>query len=147
MRRIENIIGRRDPMTLTASDLMEDTLVTCTPKTPVASIAMRLCDGNFGSLPVVDDQHTLLGLVSEFDLLNAIKAQKDLRKVPAAEIMTKDILTATEDLAIMDLITRMQEHHLIRLPVVRGYRLVGVVARRDIIYGYMLASFRHEGGL
>ena len=73
-----------------------------------------------------------------------MKEQKDLRTVTAEEIMTQKVITAKEDTSFTDLIELMQSHHLIRLPVVRGHTFVGVVARRDILYGYLLSSLRHE---
>ncbi|MEE8494648.1 MAG: CBS domain-containing protein [Nitrospirales bacterium] len=144
MRRVEMLLGRRDPTTLTAKLLMEDTVVTCSRQTSAVSVAMRLCDGRFGSIPIVEEDRTLSGLVSEFDLLKVLKEQKDLRTVTAEEIMTQKVISATEDTSFTALIELMQSHHLIRLPVLRGQTLVGVVSRRDILYGYLLASFRHE---
>lgn len=145
MRRIENLVGRRDPKTLTADLLMEDTVVTCGPQAAAVSVALRLCDGNFGSIPVVDEERRLLGLVTEFDLLKVMEQDKDLRKVPVADIMTRDVMTTTENTSFSELIDLMQRHHLIRVPVIRDGKLVGIVARRDILHGYLTASFRHEG--
>lgn len=108
MRRVEMLLGRRDPTTLTANLLMEDTVVTCTRQTPAVSVAMRLCDGKFGSIPVVDEHRTLSGLVSEFDLLKVLKEKKDLRTVTTEEIMTQNVITATEDTSFTDLIELMQ---------------------------------------
>ena len=145
MRRIENLVGRRDPKTLTADLLMEDTVVTCSPQAAAVSVALRLCDGKFGSIPVVDQDRTLLGIVSEFDLLKVMEQDKDLRKVAVTDIMTRDVMTTTESTSFTALIDFMQAHHLIRVPVVRDGKLIGIVARRDILYGYLTASFRHEG--
>jgi len=64
---------------------------------------------------------------------------KDLRKVTAGEIMTRDVVTATEDMPVKDLIQLLQDRFLVRVPVVRGKTLVGVVARRDIVFGYVKA--------
>jgi CBS domain-containing protein len=66
---------------------------------------------------------------------------KDLRKVAAADIMTpqEKLVTVTEDTPVMDLIRILQESHLIRVPVVKGKTLVGIVARRDIVFGYVRA--------
>ena len=124
---------------------MEDAVFTCSPLTVGVAVAKMLTDRNFGSVPVVDENRTLVGLISEFDLLKAMTTGKDLRTVMAGEIMTleEDLVTVTEDTPIMDLVRILQESHLIRVPVVKGKMLVGIVARRDIVFGFVksLASY------
>ena len=91
-------------------------------------------------MPVVDDQETLLGLVSEFDLLRALQEGKNLRNVTAGEVMTPHVITVHEEMPVMDLIALLQERHLIRVPVVQGTKRIGIVARRDVLFGYVKAT-------
>lgn len=140
MRRIEYLVGKRDPQTLKVRDLMEDAVMTCSAQATAESVALKLCDGNFGSIPVVDDERQLLGLVSEFDLLQVMKQGRELREVPVADIMTCNVETVTDELPVLDLIEYMQTHQLIRVPVLRGKTLVGMVARRDVLFGYLMAT-------
>jgi len=130
-----------DPKTLTVRHIMEDAVITCTPVTLGVAVAQLLTDRNFGSVPVVDENKTLRGLISEFDLLKAMTNGKDLRRVMAGEIMTleEDLVTVAEDMPIMDLAKILEESHLIRVPVVTGKTLIGIVARRDVVYGYLRA--------
>ncbi len=139
MRRTEYFTRACDPKTLTVQQLMEDAVVTVSPKTTGIEIAEILSDRNFGSIPVVEDDRTLVGLVSEFDLLRAVEMDKDLRTVTAADVMTRELVAATEDMPIQDLVHLLQERHLIRAPVLRDGRLVGIVARRDVLFGYVKA--------
>lgn len=139
MRRIEYSVKGCDPKTLTVRDIMEDAVVTCSPNATGEAMALMLCDRNFGSVPIVDESRTLLGLVSEFDLLKAMTVQQDLRKVKAGDIMSRDVVTVTADMSVTDLVELLQKCHLIRVPVVEGERLVGIVARRDILFGYIKA--------
>jgi len=142
MRRAEYMAKACDPKTLTVGQIMEDTVFTCTPRTSGVAVAQLLTDRNFGSVPVVDDKRTLLGLISEFDLLKALTNGQDLGKVAAEDIMTPedDLVTVTEDMLIMDLAKVLQQSHLIRVPVVKGKILVGIVARRDIVFSYLRAA-------
>ncbi len=139
MRRIENMIGRCEPDALTVQDLMEDSLVTCSPEDTVESVTLMLCDKKFGSLPVVNDQQRLVGIITEFDLLKVMLTGSDLRALTVKEIMIPDVITVTEDVPVSDLITCLQTHHLIRVPVVKDKTLVGIVSRRDVLYGYVKA--------
>lgn len=142
MRRAEYMAKACDPKTLTVRQIMEDAVFTCTPLTVGVAVAQMLTDRNFGSVPVVDENKTLIGLISEFDLLKAMTNGKDLRTVMAGEIMTveEDLVTVTEDMPIMDLAKILEESHLIRVPVVKGRTLIGIVARRDIVFGYVKAN-------
>ena len=56
------------------------------------------------------------------------------------DIMSQEYLvTVTEDTTVTDLVDLLQSRHLIRVPVVRGWKLVGIVARRDVVFGYVKA--------
>jgi CBS domain-containing protein len=119
--------------------IMEVEVETCTPANSALAIAFKICQGNFGSIPVVDEHNTLLGLVTEFDLLRAIEDNKGLQNVNVADIMTREVITVEENTPVLDLIRLIQKHHLIRVPVVRENELIGIVARRDMLYGYILS--------
>ncbi len=139
MRQTEWIAKGRDPRSLMVRDLMEDNVVTCNCRTTAAEIARLMCERNFGSLPVVEEDGALVGLVSEYDLLQLMIEGRDPRKVMVSEIMTPHVVTITEDMALESLGNLFQDRHVTRVPVVRGPRLVGIVARRDLVFGYMKA--------
>ena len=140
MRAAEYFYNASDPKTLTARQVMEDAVFTVSPDTKGTRIAEILTEGSFGSVPVVDEDRTLVGLVSEFDLLRVMDQGKDLRQVTASEMMTRDVVTATEQTLVPDVVKLLQKHHLIRVPVVENKKLVGVVARCDVVFGYVKAT-------
>lgn len=141
MRLAEYMAKACDPKTLTVHQIMEDAVFTCAPETAGVTVAQMLTERNFGSVPVVKEDKTLVGLISEFDLLKAMTDGKDLRKIRAEDIMTpqEKLVTVTEETPVQDLIRILQERHLIRVPVVKGKTLIGIVARRDIVFGYVRA--------
>jgi len=139
MRQTELLTKAIDPKSLTAGQLMEDAPLTCGPRTDGLAIARLMTERRIGSLPVVDEERTLVGLVTEHDLLQAMSEGRDLRKVAAADIMTPSVLTVTEERSLGELATLFQDRYLTRVPVVRGGKLVGVVARRDLLFGYVRA--------
>jgi CBS domain-containing protein len=144
--RLAEYMGKAcDPKTLTVHQIMEDAVFTCTPETAGVTVAQVLTERNFGSVPVVTEDKTLVGLISEFDLLKAMTDGKDLRKITAGDIMTpqEKLVTVTEETPVLDLIKVLQERHLIRVPVVKGKALVGIVARRDVVFGYVKALARY----
>lgn len=139
MRATEYFVHACDPKTLVVRQIMEDSVVTVSPSSSAMVVAELLSEHTFGSVPVVERDSTLRGLVTEFDLLKAVEQGRDLREVSVSEIMTHEIVTTTEDTPLMNLIHLLQERHLIRVPVVKEHKLVGMVARRDVVFGYVKA--------
>jgi CBS domain-containing protein len=140
MRRIDLITQACDPKTLTVGQLMQDALFTCTAQTDALAIGRLMTKQNFGGVPVVAEDGSLVGLVTEYDLLQAMIEGRDLRKVFASEIMTTQPLAARENMTLEEVANLFQDRYVMRLPVVRGKQLVGIVARRDLLHGYMKAS-------
>ena len=92
----------------------------------------------FGSVPIIDSTQKLVGIVSEFDLLKALRKGSKLAEVLAEDIMTPNPISAIQSMDVPALIDILQNNHLIRVPVVDGNgKLIGIVARRDILRGYL----------
>jgi len=140
MRQTEFFLKACDPKTLTVGQLMQDAVTRCTARTDAATIAHLMTHRNFGSLPVVEEDGTLVGVVTEYDLLQAMIEGRDLRKILATEIMSAYPVTATEDQTLVQVADLFQDRYLTRVPVVRNGKLVGILARRDLLYGYTRAS-------
>jgi len=140
MRQTEFFMKACDPKTLTVGQLMEDAVTQCTTRTDAATIAYLMTHRNFGSLPVVEDDGTLVGIVTEYDLLQAMIDGRDLRKILATEIMSAYPLTVTEEQTLAQVADLFQDRYVTRVPVVRNKKLVGILARRDMLFGYMKAS-------
>ncbi len=140
MRRSDLLTQACDPKTLTVGQVMQDAVSTCTTKTDALTIGRLMTRQNFGSLPVLEEDGTVVGLVSEYDLLQAMIDGRDLRKIKALDIMTTHPQTTTESMALTEVATLFQDRYLTRLPVLREKKLVGIVARRDLLQGYMKAS-------
>ena len=140
MRQTEFFMAGSDPKTLTVGQLMQDAVTSCTPRTDGSTIASMMTHRNFGSLPVVESDGTLVGIVSEYDLLQAMIEGRDLRKILAIEIMSAHPVSVTEDQTLAQVADLFQDRYMTRVPVVRNKKLVGILARRDLLFGYMKAS-------
>ena len=141
MRRVDYIVGARDFSSLLAEQFMQDAVYTYHPDDSAETLAQTMTEEGFGSVPIVDDAQHLLGIVSEFDLLHAIKEKKSLVGVHASDLMTPTPVTVNPETPAMDIIERLEGKHLIRMPVVNEEgKLLGVVARRDVLQGYLKAT-------
>ncbi len=87
-------------------------------------------------VPVEDDQHHLVGLVTHRTLLR-LMAQGRMdpsRPIPVAEIMTRDPVTVGPDAMTLEAVRLMREHEIGCLPVVdEDGRLVGLITERDFM--------------
>ena len=140
MRRVDFIVGARDFKTLKAEQFMQDGVYAYQTEDDGETLAQAMAEGGFGSVPIVDQNRHLLGIVSEFDLLRALKEEKHLASVKAGDLMTPNPVTVSPEALTMDIIQLLEAKHLIRMPVVNAEgQLVGVVARRDVLQGYLNA--------
>ena len=122
---------------MTVGALMEKA-VQSEHKDVKAELLATLMMQGFGSVPIVDDSSHLIGIVSEFDLLNAVRKGRKLEDVTASEIMTPNPVSVTQDTDVITVIDVLHSNHLIRVPVVDSVgKLIGIVARSDVLRGYL----------
>lgn len=143
MKRSEYLTEKRDFHKLPASLLMEQDVRFCRPSDSARHVASELSKFNIGSLPVVDDEGMLVGLVSEFDLLGILMKGQELKDVRAEQIMSRDVKFVHEEMPADEIIRLLETDHLIRVPVVKDGKLAGIVARRDILFGYIKSTAKY----
>ncbi len=145
MRQSEFMIGGIDFKDINASRMMETNVVTVPPNTTWHDMARTMTERGFGDVPIVDANKKLVGIVTEYDLLKALRERKDINNTTAKDIMTKDVVCVTEETHALEIINILETKHLIRLPVVKNGKLVGIVARRDILLAYLKAAEKPPG--
>ena len=126
---------------MVAKDIMNKIVTAAKGKTIGRDLAIKLLSGMYSGLPVVDDKGKVVGVVSEFDLLKAIKEGKKLEQVTAEDIMSKNPICVSESTPIEEIIDLMMKHNIIRVPVVRNDNLVGVISRCDILSSIVEPEF------
>jgi len=117
----------------TASEIMNPRVITASRGTNANILARQLLTGNFSGLPVVEEGGEVVGIVSEFDLIQALLEGKDLSLLKAEEIMNTPAMCVTEETSLLHVLQLMVEHRIIRLPVVRNRKLVGMISRPNIL--------------
>lgn len=124
-----------------AKDIMNKIVTAAKRKTIGRDLAVKLLSGMYSGLPVVDDNGKVIGVVSEFDLLKAIRGGKALEQVKAEDIMSKNPICVSEDTSVEEIIDLMIKNNVIRVPVVRNGNLVGVISRCDILSSIVEPEF------
>lgn len=141
MRRVDYMVGVHDFKALRAEQFMQSDVVSYHVDDTGEKCARAMTEGGFGSVPVVDKDRKVIGIVTEFDLIKVIMEGHALSAVRADEIMTPNPITVHPEEPSTEIVRLLEEKHLIRMPVVdKEGKLVGVVARRDILEGYLKAT-------
>ncbi|MDH5775151.1 MAG: CBS domain-containing protein [Nitrospirota bacterium] len=126
---------------LRVADVMEKEVQFGHEQTKGDVLASLMIEG-FGGVPIVDSHQRVVGIVTEFDLLALLDTGKKLSDISASQVMTHETVSVTPDTDIRTLIYVLQTNHVIRVPVIdnKDGKLVGIVARRDILLGYVSAA-------
>lgn len=146
-----------DTSSLTASDVMTREVVTALPTDTLRRAAQLMLKRAVSGLPVVDAAGRLVGLVSEADLVRPddaaekrfhrwldilaegeelspeILASVDAGNRPVSKVMSKDPITVAVDTPLSDVANLVGRDNVRRVLVVKDGKLVGIVARRDLV--------------
>lgn len=139
--------------------IMRTSVITVTPKTPFKELWEAIFKKRLHSLPVVDAQNTLLGIIAEEDLVRRLypdfseiiddfKTASDfeemesnvgkLTELKAGDVMHTRVIFTRADTPIMRALSRMLVRNVRQLPVVSGEGVViGVISKRDIVDALM----------
>jgi CBS domain-containing protein len=86
-----------------------------------------------GSLPVVEENGNLVGIVTDRDIaLRVVAAARDPKKTQVGEILTEHPVVVLPDDPLADALELMASHQVRRLPVVDDKQLVGMLAQADV---------------
>ncbi|HEV8359187.1 MAG TPA: CBS domain-containing protein [Candidatus Thermoplasmatota archaeon] len=114
-------------------DIMASPPVTAAPDLTVLDAARLMKERNIGSL-IVEDNHRPVGILTERDLVGKVVAQGlDPRATHVRELMSTPLLTVPPEMDVLEAARAMARHHVRRLPVINGSKLLGIVSERDIL--------------
>ncbi|MEK6589508.1 MAG: CBS domain-containing protein [Nitrospinota bacterium] len=116
--------------------MTKNNFITTGPEARVESIAIALISGEVSGLPVINNDNKVVGLITEFDIIRAIRTGKNIKNLTAEDIMTKNPITVNEDTPVSEIVNILETKNIIRVPVVdKDSKLIGIVSRRDILKG------------
>jgi CBS domain-containing protein len=117
---------------LTAGAIMTPNLVTVRPDASIEEAIDVLLREQISGLPVTDENERLVGVITEFALL-AIAYDRRIKNHTVSQHMTRDLITVD----VNDPLSRVADlcivHRVRRVPVTKEGRMVGIIARRDVL--------------
>ncbi|MBW3660605.1 MAG: CBS domain-containing protein [Gemmatimonadetes bacterium] len=117
-----------------ASDLMTGAPQACRPDDPVDRALAHMDERECGAVPVVDDDRRVVGIVTDRDILFGIRGNDGrMEGLTVSSCMTEHPVTVRQDDEAADVVRRMRESRIRRVPVVDDAgALVGIVAQADL---------------
>lgn len=119
-------------------DLMTTDLITVSPSTPLREAARLMFRNRVSGLPVVSDDGTVAGIITEADFLE-LEVRREESDLPVevervGEIMRTEVVTIDPEATLYEAAKTMCDRDIKRLPVVDASgRLLGVLSRADIV--------------
>lgn len=142
-------------MPLRVEDIMTFPVVGIEPGATIADAARLMLGNRISGLPVIDRSKRLVGIVTEGDFLRRSELGTERRRSrwlefftnpdtkaeeyahacgrKVEEVMSTDVVTIAADATLDELVALMASHGIKRVPVLKEGKLVGVVARADLM--------------
>jgi len=138
------------------SDLMTKEVITVLPDMTVKEATRLLFEREISGLPVVDSERRVIGMVTEKDVIALAlpkyiedrelkdfdyilneepfsKRISELGSLTVKDIMRKDVLCVPDDTPVPEVARLMLTRKIRRIPVLREGKMVGIIARDDIV--------------
>jgi len=151
-------MDKKEDTKILAKDIMTKEVVAVHPDTPLLEVAKVLAEHNFDGVPVVDNENHVVGIVTEYDLINKTSAvhlptlqvvlrnlpqfkkeeahfQEEILELKVTDIMNKEPLCLAPDVPYDEVIKIFREHHRVNpIPVVdKDKKILGVISRFDVL--------------
>lgn len=135
---------------------MSHPVYTVRPEMPIQDALDQMHRDHVRRYPVVDEAGKLVGIVSETDLLNASPSDATslnvwevnylLSKITVGRVMSRNVITVTEDTPLESAAAIMADNKIGGLPVLRNGDLVGIITETDLFRIFLeLLGAREKG--
>ncbi|MEK5444367.1 CBS domain-containing protein [Fredinandcohnia sp. FSL W7-1320] len=114
-------------------EIMTSNVVTINETQSVQEAAALMSQHNIGSVPVVNNNGQMVGIVTDRDITLRTTAQGESAQTPVSQVMTaQQIVQGTPDMDVHDAANLMAQQQIRRLPVVENGQITGMVALGDL---------------
>jgi len=121
----------------TVGEIVATNSLQFSPDQEAISVAVELLSTHTSGGPVVNDQGTYLGFISEFDLLDAIDSGRSLTDLKAKDVMHTHPIAVNDSTSLSQSFRLMKDNRLLVLPVVNGGTTVRSITRHDLLRAWI----------
>ena len=118
---------------LKAKDLMTENVISVQKETPIYDALELLLENNITGIPVVRGDMTLIGVLSEKDVLILFNAGEEAESKIVSDFMTQPAIHFDEDEGLQEVCDCLTNNYFRRIPVTSEGKLIGIITRSDII--------------
>ena len=118
---------------LQARDIMTEGVICVSEGTSVIEAIRLMAARNVTGIPVVGDDMTLIGILSEQDVMRLLHTFDQEKDRTVNELMTQPAIHFEEEACVVDICHFLKDHSIRRVPITRNGKVVGVISRSDII--------------
>jgi len=127
---------------LKAKDIMTKDVISVKRETPIYEAVELLIKNQITGMPVVEDDMTLVGIITEKDCLRLFYANEDEKNKTVNDFMTRPAVYYNENDNLQSICDFMVINYFRRVPVTtKKGKVVGIISRPDVI-GYILQQSR-----
>ena len=114
-------------------EAMNKKVVIAFPETKITEIARLMAKYGIGSVIIVNKIRSIVGIVTERDVMNVVAKMEDPRKLRASDIMSTGVITIDESRTIKEAAEIMIQNKIKKLPVVKKKEIRGIITATDVM--------------
>ena len=130
---------------MNAGDLMTRPVLATTRRAAAHDVALQFVTHGITGMPVIEDDGTVVGVISEADIITALIEGQNLKTSTADVFMSNDPVTVEPDTPVEEVMGLFEGLNVVRIPVTKNDKLVGIISRHDVIRSVVSAEFRTFG--
>ncbi len=149
-----------------AQDVMTRPVITASPETSLLEIVQLMLDQRISALPIIAEDGSLVGIVSEGDLMRRaelgvqghsswwlaalggkVRLADEFVKIhgmKAGDIMTHNVISVGPDTQLPEIAETLERKHIKRVPVIEDGSVVGIVSRANLLQALAMEHKRLE---
>jgi CBS domain-containing protein len=133
-----SLLRKENPMLIpTPREIMTKDVITVKKTTPIYEAMELLASHDVSGLPVVEDDMTLIGILSEKDVIRLLDTDEGETEKTVNDFMTQPALFFDVEENLLDICDFLKKNVFRRVPITCEGKLVGVISIRDVI-GFIL---------
>ena len=118
---------------LVAKDIMTKQVICIRKDTPIVEAIQLMVNNNITGIPVVEGDSTLVGMLSEQDLLRLFHTYDDEKDRTVNDFMTQPAIHFEENELLLDICYCLKDNSFRRVPITSNGKVSGVISRSDIL--------------
>ena len=118
---------------LKAKDIMSKKVICIKGETPVVDAIRVMSEHNITGIPVAEDDMTLVGIISEQDVLRLFHTYEDEQDRTVNDFMTQPAIHFEEEESLLDVCYCLRDNAIRRVPVTSNGKVTGIISRSDIL--------------